>query len=447
MRVLVSNERIGLWSAAALVVGHTIGVGIFLTPAQLIGALGSPGLSLGLWIASGVLVLAGALTFGALAALYPRSGGLYVYLRETLGPRAAFLFGWQAALVMDPGITAALATGLSRYVVLLWPAARGHERGVAIAAIWILAAANMAGLRVGVAVQNALTVLKLTALAAIVGGAFASSAGSWTHFAPLFERRPGSPPLGEALGLGLVAVFFSFGGFWEPGRVAGEVRNPRAVVPRALTLGVATVTLVYVAVTAALIYLVPVGPAESAAGLTARAGEAAFGRAGAPILAAAVAVSVAGSAMALMLMAPRVYVAMASDGLFPAALASLHPRTGSPARATALLASLASLLVLSGTFDQIVAFFLGVALVFVGLAAVGLVVATRRSISPDRSRSDGRTRTIAVLFAVFLGAVVASIALARPLQVLAGFALVLLGIPAYGALAPRASSRAPNGDP
>ena len=131
----VSAPRLGLWSTAALVVGHTIAVGIFLTPAQLIGALASPAWTLGLWLTCGAFVFAGALTFGELAARYPQSGGLYVYLREAFGPRAAFLYGWQALLVMDPGITAAIAVGLSQYLRVLWPAAAGHERAVAIAAI------------------------------------------------------------------------------------------------------------------------------------------------------------------------------------------------------------------------------------------------------------------------------------------------------------------------
>ena len=135
---------LSLWPATALVVGHTIGVGVFLTPAETIGALASPALTLGLWIAGGALVFAGALTFGELAARRPESGGLYVYLREAWGERAAFLYGWQCLLVLDPGVTAGLATGLARYVVAVFPQAAAHERGIALASVWILAAAPMA---------------------------------------------------------------------------------------------------------------------------------------------------------------------------------------------------------------------------------------------------------------------------------------------------------------
>lgn len=453
-------RKLGLVSAAALGVGHTIGVGIFLTPAELVAALASPALTLGLWVAGGLLVLAGALTFGELAARFPESGGLYVYLRETLGRRAAFLYGWQALLVMDPGIVAALAMGLAQYAAVLWPGTAGHEKEVALAAIWFLAVANMAGLRPSVALQNGLTAGKLLALAAIVAGALRAPAGSLAHFLPLFSRRPGAPPLPQALGVGLVAVFYSFGGFWEASRVAGEVRDPATTLPRALALAVWTVTICYVAVTAALILLVPIGAASSAADLARTAGRALAGPSGPAALAAVVCVSVAGSVLALLFMAPRLYVAMAGDGLFPAALAVRTPRTQAPARATSFLAAIASALVVAGSFGQIVAFFLPTVLVFVGLSAAGIFRARRpprrenaaSKPAPSRAGAGIRRRTgggapppfrvpgfpvVPVLFVAFLAAVVAAILLARPLQVLAGFALVLLGVPAYGVLAAR----------
>ena len=441
---MTTPRKPGLWSAAALGVGHTIGVGIFLTPAELVAAIASPALTLGLWLGGGLLVLAGALTFGELASRFPQSGGLYVYLRETLGRRAAFLYGWQALLVMDPGIVAALAMGLAQYATVLWPGAAGHEKAVALSAIWILALANMAGLRPSVAMQNGLTLAKLLALAAIVAGALRGS-GSLDHFVPFFARRPGAPPLLPAIGVGLVAVFYSFGGFWEASRVAGEIENPERTVPRALALAVWTVTFCYVAVTAALILLVPIGAATSAADLARSAGRALLGSTGPAALAAVVCVSVAGSVLALLFMAPRLYVAMAGDGLFPAALAVRTPRTGAPARATVFLAAVASALVLLGTFGQIVAYFLATALVFVGLAAFGIFRARRprregqTDVGPAPAfRVPGYPAT-PLLFLVFLAAVVASIALARPLQVLAGFALVLLGLPAYALVRARPS--------
>src|SRR4029079_11473974 len=142
----------------ALVIGHTIAVGIFLTPAELIGAVASPALTLGLWLGGGVLVLAGGLTFGELASRYPRAGGPYIYLREAWGERIAFLYGWQSLLVMDPGVTAALATGLSAYIVVLWPTAAGAERWLAVGIIWVLAAVSIVGLTLSARVLAAITI-------------------------------------------------------------------------------------------------------------------------------------------------------------------------------------------------------------------------------------------------------------------------------------------------
>ena len=174
----------------------------------------------------GACIFAGALTFGELAARYPLAGGPYVYLREGWGERIAFLYGWQSLLVMDPGIIAALATGLAQYLVVLWPGAAGSEKLLAIASIWTLAVLNMAGLTLSARVLGLLTALKLLALGQIVVTAFTIGDGSWSNLVPFVERRAGAPPLVEALALGLVGVFFSFGGFWEASRVAGEVAIP-----------------------------------------------------------------------------------------------------------------------------------------------------------------------------------------------------------------------------
>ncbi len=430
-----SRRSLGVWSAAALVIGHTIAMGVFLTPSDLIGSLASPGWTLCLWLAAGALVLAGALTFGELAARDPRSGGLAVYLRTAFGDRAAFLYGWQALLVMDPGITAAIAAGAAQYVAVLWPASAGHERSVALATIWMLAGTTMAGLRPGTRVLNALTALKVAAIAGLVGAAFVFGSGSAGNFVPLFTRGPGAPPLGQALGLGLVAVLFSFGGFWEASRVAGEIRDPARTLPRALALGTGAVTLAYAATTAAFLYLVPVGTSFSAAELARRAGRAMLGPAGPAVLSSVVVLSVVVSAFAFLLMAPRLYVAMAEDGLFPPALARLDPRTGAPVRATLVLATIASALVLSGGFSQVVAFFLCPALFFVGLAAASIFSVRRRG-APAPFTVPGYPVT-PIVFLLFLAAVVVLVFLARPDRALAGFGLTLAGLPAYEILRSR----------
>ena len=444
-----ASGGLGLWSATALVISNTIAVGIFLTPAELIGALASPALTFGLWIGCGALVLAGAFTFGELASRYPQAGGLYVYLREAWGPRVAFLYGWQSLLVMDPGLTAALAMGASRYFVVLLPAAAGFESWVAVGTIWTVAFLNMLGLTLGARVFGLLTALKLSTLAGIMIIAFTTADGSWSHFLPVFSRA-GAPPLAEALALGLVGAFFSFGGFWETSRIAGEVRDPRRTLPLALVLGVLSVTVIYVMTTLAFIYLVPPAAATSAAEFARRAGEALLGPMGPSALATVVVLSVVPSAMAMVMVAPRLYEAMSRDGLFPAAVATRSPMTGAPIRATAVLALLATVFVLIGTFEQIVAFFMCTTLGFVALAAAGVFVIRKRDRAPgSSSRSVGGVRgslnedasfatpgypLTTALFVVLVLAVVAMVAINRPFQAGAGLALVLLGLPVSRAL-------------
>lgn len=425
-----ADEKLGVGAATALVVGYTIAVGIFLTPAEVIGLVASPALTLGLWVVCGLLVLAGAFTFGELASRYPEAGGPYVFLREAWGDRAAFLFGWQALLVMDPGVVAALATGLSQYMVVAWPAAEGSERWIAVAFIWILAAVGMSGLKPSVGVLGALTGLKVVVVLLVAVLAFAIGDGSWSNLTPFVGSRSGAPPLGQALAAGLMGVFFSFGGFWEASRVAGEVRDEARTVPVALVLGVTAVIVVYLTTTLAFMYLVPVESTTSATQFAERAGVAMFGRHGPTFLASVVVLSVAASLVALFIMAPRVYMAMQRDGVVPRALVPGGTATSTPVRAMALLALLASLLVFIGSFEEIVAFFMCTTLVFVALAAAALPVARRRDPRAGGFRSPGYPLTPA-LFVLLLAAVVLLVAINRPVQAFTGFGIVLLGIPAH----------------
>ena len=423
------NRALGLWPATALVIGHTIAVGIFLTPAEIIGSLASPALTIGLWTVCGALALAGALTFGELAARYPMAGGPYIYLREGWGERVAFLYGWQSALILDPGVTAALAAGLSGYAPVLWPSAAGSERWVAVGVIWILAATAMAGLRLSARTIGVLTALKVLVIGGVGVLAFAIGAGSRSHFVPFVGTRAGAPPLGEALAAALVGTFFSFGGFWEASRIASEITHPERTLPRALALGVVGVTALYLITTCAFIYLVPARSLTSPAEFARQAGEALLGSRGPAIFAAIIVLSVTVSILALLVMAPRVYVAMSDDGLFPQVLGSLNTTTRTPVPATALTAVLASLLVLAGNFQQIVSFFICTSLGFIALAAAALFVVKRRT--PDRRVGVPGYPWTSALFVVLIIAVIALVALNRPWPAGAGFLLILLGLPAH----------------
>lgn len=421
------RRELTLPAATALVVGQVIAVGIFLTPGSMIRTLASPLWILIVWGVIGGMAICGALCYGALAARYPQAGGGYVYLREAYGPRLAFLYGWKCFLIMDPGITAALATGFASYVGYIVPLGNAAQRIVGIGAIVALALVHMAGVRPGTRLLTTLAVLKVALIAGLIALALASPAGDWRHFVPFASRPPAATPLVAALIGALIGAFFSFGGWWEVTKIAGEVRDPARTMPRALWLGLGVVTLVYTMTTLAFIYVIPIDQVGPGDAFVAQVGSVLLGPTGGVIVAAIVVVCVFGSLAATLMLGPRVYFAMARDGLFPAVAAAVHPRFGTPARAIAAQAILASLLVALGTFDTIVAYFIFITVVFIALTVAAVFVLGR---SDPSFEVPGHPWT-AVTFLALVAGLLALLALNNPLQAILGVALVALGVPVY----------------
>lgn len=444
------QRQLGLTTLTALVVGQVIAVGIFLTPAGMARSLGSPLLLLAVWLLTGLMAVCGAMCYGELAARYPEAGGGYVYLREAFGPRVAFLYGWKCLLVMDPGVTAALAVGMASYVGYLVGLSSLGLKLVAIGAVAGLAAVNAAGVRLGSRLVMLLTALKLGALAVIVIVPLALGLGDWSNFLPLAAQRPGADPLVEGLAAGFVGAFFAFGGWWEVSKLAGEARDADRTVPRALAAGVLVVTLAYLLTSAAFIYLVPIGDVTSDQAFAAQAGEAIFGGMGGGVFAVIVVVAVLGSLTVLLMALPRVYYAMARDGLFFRSVGRLHPEYGTPARAIAIQAVLASLLVAVGTFDAILAYFIFATVAFIALTVGALFVLRRREETGpggESASSGGRAfRTpgypvTPVVFLLLAGLLLVLLAVRNPLEAGVGTAVVALGIPAYRFLFSRQAGR------
>lgn len=426
------RRELGFISLTALVVGEVIAVGIFLTPAGMARALGSPLLLLMVWLFTGGMAICGALCYGELAARYPEAGGGYVYLREAFGPGVSFLYGWKCLLVMDPGITAALAMGLASYAGYLVSLTSPEMKLVAIGAIVLLAGVNAVGVKVGSRLVELLTVLKLGALAAIVLLPVILGLGDWGNFTPVVARRAGSDPLLQGLAGAFVGAFFAFGGWWEVSKLAGEVRDPGRTVPRALVAGVSIVTVAYVLTSAAFLYLVPMEEVTTDQAFAARAGEAIFGAAGGEVFAVVVVVAVLGSLAVLLMALPRVYYAMARDGVFFRAVGAVHPECATPVRAILIQAVLASALVAVGTFEAILAYFIFPTVAFIALSVAGLFVLRRRD--PEGEDPPFRTPGFPFTALLFLGASAALLVLlaaGNPKQAAMGLGVVALGVPVY----------------
>ncbi len=427
-------RRLGLASATAAVAGESIAVGIFLTPAGMAKSLGSPfWLSL-VWLVVGALAVCGALCYGELAARFPHDGGIYVYLLETCGRRIAFLYGWMCLLVLDPGLTAALAVGLASYAGYIFPSSALAAKVVAIGVIWSLCVLNVFSIRVGAGILRWTTWLKLGVLAAMVVWAFAFRLGSWSNFVPFVAQRPGSLPLGPALGAAMVGGFFSFGGWWDVSKIAGEVRDPGRTLPRAMLLGVLIVTVVYILVSAAFVYLLPLSQVTSDQAFVAQAGAVLFGPAGGMVFAAIVVVCVLSSLAAFIMSAPRVYYAMAKDGLFVQAMARTHSRFGTPANAILLQGSIATILVVIGSFQQIIAYFIFVAILFLALAGAGLFTARKRNQGIQPVFLTPAYPVPAMVFLVLMSALLVLLVLHSPREALLGTAVVAAGLPVYSVL-------------
>jgi len=425
------RRQLGLGSAAAAVAGEAIAVGIFLTPADMAKSLGSPFWLLVVWLAVGAMSLSGALCFGELAGRFPSAGGAYVYLREGFGPRLAFLYGWMSLLVLDPGLTAAFATGLAAYAAYIFHWSPLAIKFAAIAAIWTVCVLNILSTRISAGFLRWITWLKFAVLVTLTVWALGFRLGSWSNFVPFVAPHPGALPLVPALGAATVGAFFCFSGWWDATKISGEVRDPGRNLPRALAFGVIAVTIVYVVISAIFIYLVPIEKVASSATFVAQAGEVLFGPAGGIVFAAVVVVCVGGSLCAFMISAPRVYFAMAADRVFLKSVAHIHPRFGTPARAVLVQGVVAAILVALGSFEQIIAYFFFVTVLFLGLTVVGLFVIRRRPAqSPSTILTPGYPAT-PVAFLVLVVVLLVLLAIRSPREAALGCAVVAAGWPLY----------------
>jgi APA family basic amino acid/polyamine antiporter len=423
-------RRLGVFDGTMLVMGGIIGAGIFLNPSIVAQRIGTPGLTVAVWVIGGVIALAGAFCFAELGANRPQAGGGYVYLRDGLGSLPAFLYGWTLLLVISTGAIAAVGVTFARYAADLAGLGTRWINPLAVGAILLLSVGNYVGVRTGAVVQNVFTVLKLLALAVlIVVGLFV--VGGEPEFA-VVETAGNALGLGgfaAVVGIALVPVLFSYGGWQQTNYVAEEIVDPERTLPRALLLGVAGVVLVYVL--ANVVYVKVLGVIGLAASLAPAADvmRALLGPVGATLISAGIAASTFGFLNLVILVSPRVYQAMAKDGVFFRRMAELHPRHRTPAAAIVFQAVWASVLTLSGTYGQLLDYVVFGDWIFFGLAGATVFVFRRRG-------ENLRFRTPAYpwipgLFVVAAGYVVLSSIASNPGNALLGSGLIGLGIPAY----------------
>ena len=419
-------RRLGLFDATMLVMGGIIGSGIFVTPAEVARHVSTPLLIVGVWVLGGIVALFASFVYAELAARRPEVGGQYAYLRDAYGPMPAFLYGWALLLVIQSGGMAAVAITFARYFsdLVQLPIS---ENALAVGVLALLTVINCLGVRSGSNVQSGLMVLKILAIASLVvaGLWLAPAAGPHAQ-----EPSAGSASTLAAVGAAMTPVMFSYGGWQTSSFVAGEMRDPQRDLARGLLLGVAGVVLLYTAVAFVCVHALGPGGLGSSKTPASDVMRLALGSKGATFIAIGITISTLGFLSQGMLTAPRVYFAMADDGLFFRSVAEVSKRTRVPVVAIILQGVAAAVIALSGTFGQILSYVVSVEFIFFGLTGAALFVFRRRDPQqPVFFKAPGHPFTTGFYVLACWTVVVATVA-NNPLNALIGYAILAAGVPA-----------------
>ena len=418
--------------ATAMVVGIIIGASIFVQPSEITRLVPAAGGIALVWALAGMLTLIGALICAELASAFPRTGGVYVWLRDVFGRPLGFLWGWAMFWSMHTGIIAAIAVVFARYVGYFIPLGTTGIRMVAVMAILGLSAFNCLGIRHGSRLQTIVTGAKLAAIALLILGGLTIA-----PVAPVAEAATADFGASAVL-LGLVAGLFAFGGWHMVSYTAEETVNPERTIPRSLVLGTLIVTVCYIALNAIYLRILSIDRVTASTRIAADAAEALVGPVGATLVAGLVILSTFGAVNGIILAGPRVYFSMANDGLFIRWAATLHPRFGTPARAIVLQGLWACALVMTDTYRGLFTRVVYTEWIFFGLLAVAVMLLRRRPDYAPPFRVPWAP-VLALVFVVSCVAIVVNQVRSDPLNSIIGLATVAVGLPVYYFwLAPRA---------
>jgi APA family basic amino acid/polyamine antiporter len=437
-------KGLNAWDAALVTIGSVLGTGIFITTGDIARSLPHPGLILLVWVVGGAITLAGALTYSELGTMFPRAGGQYHFLKEAYGPFWGFLFGWAAFLVIMSGGIATLAVGFGEYLGAFLPffstknilfvlplgpltwAVNGGQLAGALA-IAVLTLINYVGLKEGTVTQNIITAAKIASLLALAGFGFLVPA-------PVSPQLLAPVPAGNVLaafGVAMIAVLWSFDGWYGVTNLGAEMKNPNRTLPLGLIAGTAAITLLYTLTN--VVYVRALTVEEMAA--TGRIGETTaqvlFGPFGARLVTAAVLVSTFGCISSTILYCCRIYLPMAQDGVFFHAVARVHPRYRTPSASIVAQWIWATVLTFSGTYEQLYTYVTFAVVLFHGLTGVAVFVLRRtRPEAPRPYRTTGYP-WVPLVFVLASVALVANTLVEKPVESLIGVGLLAAGVPAY----------------
>ena len=429
-------RTLGLWSSVALVVGITIGSGIFRSPAGIAQKVPDPTLMLALWVVGGLITLCGALSLAELAAAMPETGGFYAYLREGWGRPAGFLFGWSELVLIRASALGGIAVVFGEYLLRSMGIDPVEHylaaRGLSAAAIAFAACANIVGANIGAAIVGVSTLAKFSALVLLVGASLALGGAHGGSFAHLTAPASG-PVTAGATGLALVSVLWAYDGWGDLSFAGGEVKNPQRTLPRAIILGTLALIGIYVMTNVAYLYVIPIEAIGNPRTPLVAADTmlALFGQAGVVLVSVFVMISSFSSLNGSMLASPRVFFAMADDGLFFETIAKVHPRFKTPYVAIILAAVLGMALVMSRSFEALTETFV---LAIWPFYALGIAAIYRlRRLRPEMPRPYKAIGypVVPAIFVVAVAAFVVNSLINDPIPTILTFTLILAGLPVY----------------
>jgi len=420
-------RRLGVFDATMIVMGGIIGSGIFMNPSVVAREVHTPGLILLPWILGGAIALFGAFVYAELATVRPAAGGQYVYLRDAYHPMVAFLYGWTLLLVTQTGGMAAVAVTFANYFREL-TGATWSPKLIAVMTLGVLTIVNCYGVRAGSNVQSALMVTKIAAIAMLVAFGWLGTRAAVAAPTPPADVRP----LIVSIGAAMVPVLFAYGGWQTASFVSGELKDPRRDLPRGLLIGVIGVVLLYLAVNVVCLAVLGAGGLAATTTPASEVMRRALGGTGARLIAAGIAISTVGFLSQGMLTAPRVYYAMARDGIFFEPVGRLAQGSRAPVVAIVLQGVWASVIAISGSYEKILSYVVALDAVFFGLTGASLVVFRRR----ERERSEGSFRVAGhpwttMIFAIAFWTVAVNTIVHEPTSAGIGVLILLAGVPVY----------------
>src|SRR5687767_10474355 len=426
-------RSLGLWSSIGLVIGITIGGGIFRTPAGIAERVPDPIWMMGVWVLGGVIVLCGALSFAELSASMPETGGMYVYLREGWGRPAAFLYGWAQLVLIRAAALGGISSVFGEYFMRVFgmdPVASPRMADyLAAGAIIFAGVTNIVGVQLGALFAGLSTVAKFGALALLVAASFLMGGGVGASFTNMASNSAAIDA--GVFGLALISVMWAYDGFADLTFASGEVKDPQRNLPRAIIIGTVMIIAIYLLANAAYLYVNPIGVMAKSPLIAADTMGALFGRAGVSFVAVVVMISTFGSLMGSMLASPRIFYAMADDRMLFEPIARVHPRYKTPHVAIGLAMLLGVAMVMTQTFEQLTDTFVLAMWPFYALSVAAIY--TLRKSQPNLNRPY-KVLGYPVVPAIFIGAaiyLVVNALITDPVWTGVTFAVVLMGLPVY----------------